>query len=206
MKLRGIGVAAIAAILLVAGWLAWRSGHPAAGAPPVSSQIAGSPAATPTATENGNIPGSVNPPGGPLAAASATPIATGSSPSSANAPMATPGLTPPAQQATAAANNIGRAQAMVELEKVHHMIGAYHTLMGQNPVGTNAEIMKALMGGNPRQAMLGPPPGQSLNAKGELVDPWGTPYFFHQLSGDDMEIISAGADKIMGTADDLEIP
>ena len=92
---------------------------------------------------------------------------------------------------------------MVELEKVHSMIGSYHTLMGQNPVGTNAEIMKAIMGGNSHQAMLGPPPGQSLNANGELLDPWGTPYFFHQLSGNDMEIHSAGPDKIMGTGDDL---
>jgi hypothetical protein len=95
---------------------------------------------------------------------------------------------------------------MVELEKVHRMIDSYHTLMGQNPVGTNAEIMKALMGRNPNGAMLGPPEGQSLNAKGELLDPWGTPYFFHQLSGDDMEIHSAGPDKIMGTPDDLDIP
>jgi len=95
---------------------------------------------------------------------------------------------------------------MVELEKVHGMIASYHTLMGQDPVGTNAEIMKALMGGNPHQAMLGPPPGQGLNGNGELLDPWGTPYFFHQISGDHMEIHSAGPDKIMGTADDLVIP
>jgi len=95
---------------------------------------------------------------------------------------------------------------MVELQKVHRMIDSYHTLMGQNPVGTNAEIMKALMGSNPHQATLGPPPGQALNGNGELLDPWGTPYFFHQLSGDDMEIHSAGPDRIMWTADDLVIP
>jgi hypothetical protein len=99
-----------------------------------------------------------------------------------------------------------RARAMIELEKVHRMIDSYHTLMGENPVGTNAEIMRALMGHNPHQAMLGPPEGQSLNSNGELVDPWGTPYFFHQLSGNHMEIHSAGPDKIMGTADDLVIP
>ena len=93
--------------------------------------------------------------------------------------------------------------AVVSLEKTRRMIIDYHTLMGENPVGTNAEIMKALMGGNSRQAMLGPGDGQSLNAKGELIDPWGTPYFFHQLSGDHMEIHSAGPDKIMGTDDDL---
>jgi len=36
-----------------------------------------------------------------------------------------------------------------------------------------------------------------------LVDAWGTPFFFHQLSGHEMEIHSAGPDKIMWTADDL---
>jgi hypothetical protein len=42
-----------------------------------------------------------------------------------------------------------------------------------------------------------------VNGDGELVDPWGTPYFFHQLSGTDMEIRSAGPDKTMWTDDDL---
>ena len=94
---------------------------------------------------------------------------------------------------------------MIALDKTQHMITGYHTVMGENPVGTNAEIMKALMGGNPHQATFGPMDGQQLNGKGELVDPWGTPYFFHQLSGDVMEIHSAGPDKIMGTADDLVV-
>ena len=93
--------------------------------------------------------------------------------------------------------------AMVELDATRRMITDYHTRMGENPGGTNAEIMKAGMGGNPRQATFGPGESQQLNAKGELLDPWGTPYFFHQLSGDHMEIHSAGPDKIMGTADDL---
>ena len=110
---------------------------------------------------------------------------------------------PPATAAPDAASS--KQAGMIELDKVHYMIGDYHTLMGENPVGTNAKIMKALMGGNSHQAVLGPMDGQSLNDKGELVDPWGTPYFFHQLSGDHMEIHSAGPDKIMGTADDLVI-
>jgi hypothetical protein len=42
-----------------------------------------------------------------------------------------------------------------------------------------------------------------INGKGELVDYWGTPFFFHQLSGTEMEIHSAGPDKVMWTADDL---
>lgn len=83
------------------------------------------------------------------------------------------------------------------------MIRDFRTRLGENPVGDNAEIMKAVMGGNPVNARLGPPAGQSLNEQGELVDRWGTPYFFHQLSKDSMEIRSAGPDRILWTPDDL---
>jgi hypothetical protein len=93
--------------------------------------------------------------------------------------------------------------AMIELDKIHRMIRDYHTVMGENPVGTNAEIMAAIMGKNPHHAVLGPPEGQHLNGQNELVDSWGTPFFFHQISGDVMEIHSAGPDKIFGTSDDL---
>lgn len=83
------------------------------------------------------------------------------------------------------------------------MFSNYRTRIGENPVGTNAEIMKAIMGGNEAGARLGPPAGQELNGDGELVDRWGTPYFFHQLSKDKMEVRSAGADMKMWTSDDL---
>lgn len=95
--------------------------------------------------------------------------------------------------------------ASVNAIRVRRMVTDYHTLTGENPVGTNAEIMAAVMGKNPRQAVLGPPEGIALNRQGELVDEWGTPYFFHQLSRDLMEIHSAGPDKIMGTADDIVV-
>jgi hypothetical protein len=95
------------------------------------------------------------------------------------------------------------AEARQEIEKVHGMLRDYRTVFGENPVGTNAEIMAALNGGNPKQARLGPPGGEGLNENGELVDRWGTPYFFHQLDARSMEIHSAGLDKRMGTADDL---
>lgn len=93
--------------------------------------------------------------------------------------------------------------AQIDVTRVRHMISDFHTLMGENPVGTNAEIMKQMTGGNSHQATLGPPEGLTLNAEGELVDPWGTPYFFHQLSRDQMEVRSAGPDKEMWTADDV---
>lgn len=95
------------------------------------------------------------------------------------------------------------AAAALDLDKAGLMLRDFRTLMGTNPVGTNAEIMKAVMGGNPKNARLGPPEGQSLNGNGELVDRWGTAYFFHQMSATHMEIHSAGPDKFFGTADDV---
>ena len=94
-------------------------------------------------------------------------------------------------------------KAAIEVDKVGLMLRDYRTRMGENPVGTNAEIMKAVMGGNPKQARLGPPEGQQINGDGELLDQWGTPYFFHQMSKSDMEIRSAGPDRKMWTADDV---
>jgi hypothetical protein len=82
------------------------------------------------------------------------------------------------------------------------MVRDYRSVAGENPVGTNAEIMKALMGENKKGARFGPPEGQQLNGDGELVDRWGTPYFFHQLSKTEMEIRSAGPDRVMWTGDD----
>jgi hypothetical protein len=85
------------------------------------------------------------------------------------------------------------------------MVRDYRTFARENPVGTNAEIMEAVMGKNAKGAQFGPPEGMQLNEKGELVDRWGTPYFFHQLSRDHMEIRSAGADKVMWTEDDAVV-
>jgi hypothetical protein len=64
----------------------------------------------------------------------------------------------------------------------------------------------ALNGDNPKGVhFLNPEKGMRVNDRGELVDPWGTPFFFHQLSGTQTEIRSAGPDKQMWTADDLVI-
>jgi hypothetical protein len=112
---------------------------------------------------------------------------------------------PPVQApaSSSAAPPVPEAQGLAELENVQFMLRDFRSRFKENPVGSNAEIMRAVMGGNEAQARLGPPPGQQLNADGELTDPWGTAYFFHQLSATQMEVRSAGPDKTLWTADDL---
>jgi hypothetical protein len=78
-------------------------------------------------------------------------------------------------------------------------------MFGGNPVGTNPEITRALAGDNPKHINFLKADGNRVNAQGELIDPWGNPYFFHQLSGSDMEIRSAGPDGKMYTSDDLVV-
>ena len=74
-------------------------------------------------------------------------------------------------------------------------------MFGGNPVGNNAEITAALLGANPKKAQL--LEGYRLNDKAELIDEWDTPYFFHQLSGKETEVRSAGPDRQMWTPDDI---
>jgi len=92
------------------------------------------------------------------------------------------------------------------LENMRMAVREYGSRFAGNPVGTNPEITQALNGGNPKQIkFISPEAGLQINGRGELVDPWGTPYFFHQLSAIEMEIRSAGPDKKMWTDDDLVI-
>jgi len=92
----------------------------------------------------------------------------------------------------------------IVLENMSRAVRQYGEMFGGNPVGTNPEITSQLSGKNPRHInFLDADAGMRVNDNGELVDPWGTPYFFHQLSGHDMEIHSAGPDRIMWTSDDL---
>ena len=94
--------------------------------------------------------------------------------------------------------------AATVLSNMRVTVNQYRSMFGENPVGTNPEITKALNGDNPKQArFIKEELGLRINSGGELVDYWGTPFFFHQLSGTEIEIHSAGPDKVMWTSDDL---
>ena len=78
----------------------------------------------------------------------------------------------------------------------------YRVATGENPVGNNAEITRALLGDNPRHAQFLLPEAAVTNPAGELLDHWGHPYFFHAISRTEMEVHSAGPDGVMWSADD----
>ena len=97
------------------------------------------------------------------------------------------------------------AVVKTELESVKFVVRDFRASLGGNPVGNNAEITKALMGANRKKTHFLDGANLRLNDKGELIDRWDTPYFFHQISGIEMEIRSAGPDKRMWTDDDIII-
>jgi hypothetical protein len=108
--------------------------------------------------------------------------------------------------ATASQPQLTNLPSATVLDNMRLTFRHYTSMFGGNPVGTNPEITAALNGKNPKQAnFIDSDAGMRINANGELVDPWGTPYFFHQLSGTVMEIHSAGPDRILWTADDLVV-
>jgi len=90
------------------------------------------------------------------------------------------------------------------LHNMRSAIGDYSSRFGGNPFGNNREITAKLNGGNLKQIVfLKEDDGMRINQRGELIDNWGTPFFFHQISGTEMEIRSAGPDRKMWTSDDL---
>jgi len=76
---------------------------------------------------------------------------------------------------------------------------------GTDPVGDNEEITAVLTGENRLGYAFINPASPALNTQGQLCDRWGTPYFFHQISGTQMQIRSGGPDKKLWTADDIVV-
>ena len=109
-----------------------------------------------------------------------------------------PPATPPKPITPADRENTARV-----LDNIQFALRDYRSALGENPVGTNAEITSSLLGNNRKQAKIPLPDGATVNGAGEMCDPWGSPYFFHQQSGTKMEIRSAGPDLKMWTPDDV---
>ena len=71
------------------------------------------------------------------------------------------------------------------------------------PLGFNEEITRALTGRNPLELAFIPSTHPAINARGLLCDRWGTPYHFHPIAHDRIDVRSAGADRKLFTPDDV---
>ncbi len=102
--------------------------------------------------------------------------------------------------------NAPGADIASDLRVLNEVMAGYRSAThGGNPIGQNADITAALTGRNSLGFAFIPPNHPAINSKGELCDRWGTPFFFHQESGTQMEIRSAGPDRRLWTADDAVV-
>jgi hypothetical protein len=115
------------------------------------------------------------------------------------APVAPP--TVPVRPMTPAERDL----ALSALSRVDRPLRDYLRRFGEFPVGTNADITRALTGANPNRVVFVVHAESPMNDAGELVDPWQSPFFFHQVSATHMEILCAGPDRQPWTADDLKV-
>ena len=105
--------------------------------------------------------------------------------------------------AEAARLNVPEGNCRTDLEFLNLVISQYGRYLDGNPVGSNAEISAALRGDNPKGIALLPAEGKFIDSSGQLVDRWGTPYFFHAIARQRMDIVSAGPDREFWTNDDV---
>jgi len=83
----------------------------------------------------------------------------------------------------------------------------YRREFGSFPAGEdNPQMMHALMGANPGKLPIFPLKHPRLDAKGALLDAWGSSFQFHSIAQDLMEIRSVGPDREIFTNDDIVVP
>ena len=66
-----------------------------------------------------------------------------------------------------------------DIQNLFDGLQQYKEHVGSYPLGGNAQIVKALKGQNPKSVIILVNRKNELNAKGEFVDAWGTPFRFY---------------------------
>ncbi len=93
-----------------------------------------------------------------------------------------------------------------DLTDLSHAFGNFALLVKGSdplPLGANDDISNALRGKNRIKLKFLPDDAPCFNAKGQLVDRWQSPLFFHANDQQRLDIRSAGPDKQMWTEDDI---
>ncbi|MEO1844642.1 MAG: hypothetical protein ABGZ37_10240 [Akkermansiaceae bacterium] len=100
--------------------------------------------------------------------------------------------------------NDPEASAEDDLGVVEELIRNYQQRLSRVPTGgLNEEIVGSLRGRNPWKLVYIGEENAELNEKGELLDRFGTPYYFHPISETRIDVRSAGPDRKFWTEDDV---
>ncbi|MFN3410438.1 MAG: hypothetical protein ACK45B_15705 [Limisphaerales bacterium] len=82
-----------------------------------------------------------------------------------------------------------------EVDALFEAFHKYKQIVGKYPSGSNAEIARAIReGNNEKKLMILAVKDSQLNAKGEIVDPWGTPLKIY-FAQNEVLIRSAGPNR-----------
>ena len=81
-----------------------------------------------------------------------------------------------------------------DVDNLFYALQQYKERIGSYPVGSNAEVVQALLGKNPKNLIILVGKKKELNSKGEIIDPWGTPLRIY-FAGEGVLVRSAGPNK-----------
>lgn len=88
-----------------------------------------------------------------------------------------------------------------EVEILHELLAMHQRALGPGSFGDNGDVTQALVGTSASGVWL---PRQSPRIReGQLLDRWGTAYWFHANDSQQIEIRSAGPDKVLFNSDDI---
>ena len=93
-----------------------------------------------------------------------------------------------------------------DLKKIHRVVTGYFSVVKDSarfPIGGNADLSAALRGENPNREIYVRPDHPVFSAEGLLADRWGSPLVVHPEAWKQLELRSAGPDKVPFTEDDL---
>lgn len=89
-----------------------------------------------------------------------------------------------------------------EVQAMHSLLRIYQKALGSLPSDRNEEVVRGLMGQNPKRIAF-IPVNTPVVQDGKMVDRWGSPYWFHSAVDDSLMVRSAGPDREAFTSDDL---
>jgi hypothetical protein len=81
-----------------------------------------------------------------------------------------------------------------DVDSLFSALQKYKERVGSYPIGGNAEVSKALQGGNAKNVIVIVGRKTNVNDKGEFIDPWGTPLRIY-FSDTGVLIRSAGPNR-----------
>jgi hypothetical protein len=104
-----------------------------------------------------------------------------------------------------AADGDGREDVRVLREITGAMLSSLKDNL-RPPLGLNPDFAKVLRGENRLGLVFIPARHPAFGEDGRLLDRWGTPFHFHPVAPDRVDLRSAGPDRVLFTNDDFVAP